>query len=65
MFFTPQQKCNNIYDLSLKAFVYSFCEQDVQSFTVIGLESICTTCTIVQSGNTCMYVLSCSCTSKT
>jgi hypothetical protein len=34
MFFTPQQKCNNISDFSLRAFLSSFCEQDVQSFTV-------------------------------
>jgi hypothetical protein len=29
MFFTPQQKCNNISDFSLRAFLSSFCEQDV------------------------------------
>ena len=34
MFFTPQQKFNNISDFSLRAFLSSFCEQDVQSFTV-------------------------------
>jgi hypothetical protein len=34
MFFTPQQKCNNISDFSLRAFLCSFCEQDIQSFTV-------------------------------
>ena len=34
MFFTPQQKYNNISDFSLRAFLSSFCEQDVQSFTV-------------------------------
>ncbi len=34
MFFTPLQKCNNISDFSLRAFLSSFCEQDVQSFTV-------------------------------
>jgi hypothetical protein len=34
MFITPQQKCNNISDFSLTAFLSSFCEQDVQSFTV-------------------------------
>ncbi len=33
-FFTPQQKCNNISDFSLRAFLSSFCEQDVQSFPV-------------------------------
>jgi hypothetical protein len=34
MFFTPQQKCNNKSDFSLRAFLSSFCEQDLQSFTV-------------------------------
>jgi hypothetical protein len=34
MFFTPQQKCINISDFSLRAFLSSFREQDVQSFTV-------------------------------
>ena len=34
MFFTPHQKCNNISDFSLRAFLSSFCEQDLQSFTV-------------------------------
>ncbi len=32
MLFTPQQKCNNISDFSLIAFLSSFCEQDVQEF---------------------------------
>ncbi len=34
MLITPQQKCNNISDFSLRAFLFTFCEQDVQSFTV-------------------------------
>ena len=34
MFFTPQEKCKNISDVSLRAVLPSFCELDVQSFTV-------------------------------
>ena len=34
MFFTPQQKCNNISDFRLAAFLSAFGEHDVQSFTV-------------------------------
>jgi hypothetical protein len=34
MFFTPQKKCNNISDFSLRAFLSSCREPDVQSFTV-------------------------------
>jgi hypothetical protein len=38
MFFTPQQKSNNISDFSLRAFLSSFCEQNVQSFTVAKVD---------------------------
>ncbi len=34
MFFNPQQKFNNICDFRLGAFLSSFGEHDVQSFTV-------------------------------
>ena len=34
MFFTPQQKCNNISDFRLGAFLSAFGEHDLQSFTV-------------------------------
>ncbi len=34
MFFTLQQKCNNISDFRLGAFLSAFGEHDVQSFTV-------------------------------
>ncbi len=34
MIFTPQQKCNNISDFRLGAFLSAFGEHNVQSFTV-------------------------------
>ena len=34
MFFTPQQKCNNISDFRLGAFLSAFGEHNVQCFTV-------------------------------
>jgi hypothetical protein len=34
MFLTPQQKCNNISDFRLAAFLSAFGEHEVQSFTV-------------------------------
>ena len=53
MFFTPQQKCNNISEFSLRAFLSSFCEQDVQSLLLQGGQIFCLTMNTVQRKNVC------------
>ncbi len=51
MFFTPQQKCINISDFRLGAFLSAFSEHDVQSFTVAGGQIFCPTLLIPEMGN--------------